>query len=176
MLKKARFLAAVVLPAMLAVQSPAHASCTIPNTLTNGQVADATQVMANFNALANCAIDETAWSSYTPSVTASSGAFTSVSATGRYKKIGKTVFVQIRIEITTNGTAATSFRVTGPFPSVSAGKAQLISASEISVASGALGRAQVQDNSSNIIVKKYDGTYLGGNGYVILVGGAYETA
>lgn len=32
----------------------AHAACTIPNTLTNGQTADATQVMGNFGSLKNC--------------------------------------------------------------------------------------------------------------------------
>lgn len=32
----------------------ADAACTLPYQLTNGQVADATQVMANFNALVNC--------------------------------------------------------------------------------------------------------------------------
>jgi len=32
----------------------AQATCTLPNTLTNGQVADATQVMANFNAVIGC--------------------------------------------------------------------------------------------------------------------------
>src|SRR5689334_1222868 len=30
------------------------APCTIPNQLTNGQMADATQVMANLNALISC--------------------------------------------------------------------------------------------------------------------------
>lgn len=35
--------------------SVAKADCVIPNTLTNGQPADATQVMANFDAVANCA-------------------------------------------------------------------------------------------------------------------------
>src|ERR1041385_7630243 len=30
------------------------APCTVPNQLTNGQVADATQVMANLNALISC--------------------------------------------------------------------------------------------------------------------------
>jgi len=34
--------------------STAQAQCTLPYALTNGQIADATQVMANFNALANC--------------------------------------------------------------------------------------------------------------------------
>jgi hypothetical protein len=36
--------------------SPALGACPIPNTLTNGQVADASQVMANFNALQTCSV------------------------------------------------------------------------------------------------------------------------
>lgn len=39
----------------LAAAVPVHAQqCTVPNTLVNGQVADATDVMENFNAVANC--------------------------------------------------------------------------------------------------------------------------
>jgi hypothetical protein len=34
--------------------SVGQAQCALPNQLTNGQPTDATQVMANFNALANC--------------------------------------------------------------------------------------------------------------------------
>jgi hypothetical protein len=34
--------------------TPATASCTLPFTLTNGQTADATQVMANYNAIISC--------------------------------------------------------------------------------------------------------------------------
>jgi hypothetical protein len=41
------------LVALLAA-SAARAQCTLPYALTNGQVADAAQVMANFNALADC--------------------------------------------------------------------------------------------------------------------------
>ncbi|MBS0527138.1 MAG: hypothetical protein JSS04_26150, partial [Proteobacteria bacterium] len=33
---------------------PASAQCALPYTLADGQKADAFQVMANFNALANC--------------------------------------------------------------------------------------------------------------------------
>jgi hypothetical protein len=33
----------------------AHAACTLPNTFANGQTADATQVMGNFNSVVNCA-------------------------------------------------------------------------------------------------------------------------
>jgi hypothetical protein len=32
----------------------ASAQCTVPNQITNGQVADASQIMANFNAVLNC--------------------------------------------------------------------------------------------------------------------------
>ena len=40
--------------AVLSTASAARAQCTLPYALANGQVADASQVMANFNALANC--------------------------------------------------------------------------------------------------------------------------
>jgi len=36
------------------LQSPASANCSLPYTLTNGQTADASQVMANFNAVIGC--------------------------------------------------------------------------------------------------------------------------
>ena len=42
------------LPLALASASQAQAACALPYTITNGTPADATQVMANFNALADC--------------------------------------------------------------------------------------------------------------------------
>jgi hypothetical protein len=39
---------------MLAPTARAEAACSVPNSISNGQVADATAVMDNFNALANC--------------------------------------------------------------------------------------------------------------------------
>src|SRR3984893_19075122 len=39
---------------LLGWRSPATAACPLPYQLTNGQNADATQVMANFNALVAC--------------------------------------------------------------------------------------------------------------------------
>ena len=46
-----------------------------------------------------------AWSNYTPTVTSQGGTPTTVSATGRYKQIGKTVLVEISVTITDKGTA-----------------------------------------------------------------------
>jgi hypothetical protein len=49
-------LVAIAIPAALSGSSHAlAATCTVPNAITNGQVADATKVMDNFNAVAGCA-------------------------------------------------------------------------------------------------------------------------
>lgn len=40
-------------------QSAAWAECPVPNTISNGQVADATAVMGNFTALRDCAVSKT---------------------------------------------------------------------------------------------------------------------
>jgi hypothetical protein len=39
--------------------APAGASCSAPNTLINGQVADASQIMGNFTAIGSCAVSTT---------------------------------------------------------------------------------------------------------------------
>lgn len=64
---------------ILGFGTSAHAACTIPNTITNGQIADATQVMVDLNALAACA-DAKAPAGSTNSVqtNAGSGTFGSV--------------------------------------------------------------------------------------------------
>ena len=43
----------------LAFAAPAHAQCKVPNVVANGQVADASKVMDNFNAVAACVDDVT---------------------------------------------------------------------------------------------------------------------
>lgn len=47
--------AGAVFLACLIFATPASAACTVPNVITNGQVADATKVMEDFNAVAACA-------------------------------------------------------------------------------------------------------------------------
>jgi hypothetical protein len=51
-----------VIGSLLATAASAQVpQCTVPNTLVNGQVADATDVMENFNAVANCVDDAQAY-------------------------------------------------------------------------------------------------------------------
>lgn len=45
----------IALPILLMATTSAGAACVVPNTLSNGQTADATQLMADFNAVAECA-------------------------------------------------------------------------------------------------------------------------
>jgi hypothetical protein len=114
---------------------------------------------------------------YTPTVTAGSGAFTTVSATGRYKQVGKLVFVYILIEITTNGTAATYVQATLPVASASVGsfnRQVLVGQEHQSTGLACIGN--IANNSSNCQIRLYDFTYPGGTGRKISVQGVYEAA
>ena len=61
------------------------------------------------------AIYAPAWANFTPTITSELGAFTAVSATCRYIKIGTTVHFNMRITITTVGTATGFVQATLPF-------------------------------------------------------------
>lgn len=82
--------------------APASATCPVPNTLTNGQVADATQVMENFNALGNCAVSVSGQAATGGiSVMAGSKEISSGNLTG---------------DVTTSGTTATTLAPSGVAP------------------------------------------------------------
>ncbi len=59
MVKLKALIIAAVTVGSFALASPAVANCPVPITLTNGQVADADQMMTNFGALGNCAVSTT---------------------------------------------------------------------------------------------------------------------
>jgi hypothetical protein len=100
----------VVAPWAIAIGSillsfPALAACTVPNALSNGQVADASEVMDNFNAVATCADD-----AVTPSGTPSTGQIATFSGS-------KTITGgNLSGDVTTSGSAATTLSSTGVTP------------------------------------------------------------
>jgi hypothetical protein len=52
---RSKFCRSLVFVFLATAGAPVAMACTVPNTIINGQVADATEVMDNFNAVAACA-------------------------------------------------------------------------------------------------------------------------
>ena len=116
------------------------------------------------------AIDFPAWSTTTPTPTPGSGAFTTVSCTVAYIVRGKTAFFNCVVSITTNGTAGGNISVTMPF---TAKRDSGFGGREIS-ATGQSINAQMAAASATLTMNKYDGTYMGANGYTLCINGVVE--
>lgn len=115
----------------------------------------------------------TAWGAYTPTISAGSGTFTSATATGAYKTIGKTVHFRAIVTITTNGTAAAFVSISLPIAAVSA-----TSVTGYGAERGNSGKGLVVQpyDASNVIARFSDTVaYPGGNGAILLINGAYES-
>ncbi len=115
-----------------------------------------------------------AWTAYTPSISAGTGTFTSVSATGRYLTAGKVTFIQISVTVTTNGSAA-SF-VIATLPVAAGGGSLYVVAGRDHAASGKLLQCFVAAASSNLFILNYDNTYPAVSGSVLHISGCYENA
>jgi len=115
-----------------------------------------------------------AWTTYTPTLTSSSGTATTTSVTGRYIRIGKMCVVENDIYITNKGTAAGNMMVTLPF--TARANAYVGSAMENSVI-GVVCRCYVAPSENKINLCQYDGVgLLWVNGYGIYSTIAFEVA
>ncbi len=139
---------------------------TFPSIITNGIKFPATQVPS---ADANT-FDDYEEGTTTPTITASSGTFTTVSGTCKYTKIGRMVFINASVTITTAGTAVDNIRFTLPFASGdnSAGVGKEIQATGFQVA------VDVGFGASVCEITKYDGTTMIANGRTIRFSLAYS--
>lgn len=133
--------------------------------LSDGGTGTSKRILGNLPASA-----DQAWISYTPTITASSGTFTTVSATGKYAHVGGGVAVTITITITTNGTAAGAILATLPVASASSA---IICGRENAVTK-MMCQGYVASGASSVSITKYDNTYPGGNAYIIILSGVYE--
>ena len=101
---------------------------------------------------------------FTPTITASSGTFTTVSAAGTYTKIGRQVTIQLRVTITNAGTATGTIKYTLPFTAA----ANTFGGVAFELASvGITGFSWISSTQGNII--KYDYT-----GVVIATGNVWD--
>jgi hypothetical protein len=117
-----------------------------------------------------------AWTSYTPTVTATSGSITTYSAAGWYSQSGKTVVAQARVTITTVGTAAGTMVVTLPITAATGTSKEWIGAALEGQTTGASGWASVLSGAGSVNIRSYNfGTFFGtGNQIIFTV--VYEVA
>jgi len=111
------------------------------------------------------------WISYTPTLTAEAGTFTTASTSGQYKiSDGDTVHFRAQVAITTNGTAAGAVILGLPFAAnvswTFSGVEQVVTARQVSGSTFAA--------SSTMRVVFSDGTYPGANGRTITITGTYQ--
>jgi hypothetical protein len=118
-----------------------------------------------------------AWTtSFTPTVTAGSGTFTSVSATMAYKQIGKTFCWRALVTITTNGTAAGAVQITLP-PGVTPMANANAGSGRASSISGNMLVCQVFGGGTPVIViTLYNNGYPGATGETLAISGLFEVA
>jgi hypothetical protein len=115
---------------------------------------------------------------YTPTVTAYTGAFTSVAATGRWTQVGKQVTFTVVIVITTNGTAAGAVIFTLPTAATStAARKFVVNGREIQGVGTAFGGViDPAASTTTALVKQYDNTYGLTDARTVVVSGVYEAA
>jgi hypothetical protein len=114
------------------------------------------------------------WVPYTPTLSVTSGALTTASASGEYLRRGKILYFKVQISVTTNGTGAGQLGFTVPFASVGTIGQTTAGKERASTGKGVLGFLDAAASVCNL--QFYDGTYPGANGYVINVSGFYEVA
>ena len=105
-----------------------------------------------------------------PSITASTGTFTSVSCTLDYVKVGKHVSCSFSITVTTNGTAAGVIKLPLPFAATAARYGGG------GYSSGGHGLAISPFDASTAAITKYDGTYGAATGQTLYGSFTYVAA
>jgi hypothetical protein len=117
--------------------------------------------------------DVVGWTNYVPAISAGSGSFTSVAATGRYYKIGKLVHFQVRVTVTTVGSAAGATIISLPFTSGSTGVFALCGQDELTAQSY---NARINTGVTSFNAVKYDGSFGLASGSVLDMSGFYESS
>ncbi len=117
--------------------------------------------------------DDSPWTAYAPIVTALSGTFTSVSASGKYHTIGKTVFVSVSVTITTPGTGNYPLVTLPVAPASPSG--QYLVGRETALNGAALIGQVDRAASGKLFIQKYDANPPNVAGWVLELSGAYES-
>jgi carbohydrate esterase-like sialic acid-specific acetylesterase len=141
-------------------------------TWITGGATETASVSTTVSATSSAPLQESAalpWIPYAPVLTCGAGTLTTASATGKYRVLGKTVFFEANISITTNGTCAGAIVATLPKPTLNA-----ISVSGVDASASKSLATLANAVTSTVSLFLYDGTYPGVNAHSYFVSGAYE--
>lgn len=116
-------------------------------------------------------IETPEWRSYTPTASPSTGAFTSYSASGRYRRQGNTIEFMAAITVTNNGTGS-GFVFVG-LPTIAAA-ASVVVAREVAT-TGLMCSATITAGTGTIGVVTSSNGYPVNSGAFLIISGVYET-
>lgn len=133
---------------------------TIDNTLT-------------FSGNDGTELDFGAWESYTPIVSSSGGAFTSVNVTAHYKKIGKTVVFQMSIQMVSLGSASGTLYASLPIET--AANCVFVIPGRETANTGKMCQGYVGGNETDLWINYYDNTTVVATGNLIFLSGVYQS-
>jgi hypothetical protein len=136
-----------------------------PFPFTSGQILTAAQM----NSIAEAATN------YTPTISAATGTFTTVTGAAQYIRINKLCWVRFNISITTNGTAGTAVVLTLPFTGVTPYGNTALGVCRETSATGFLSQV-FQQSTTTVAIINYDNSYPGGNGRNLTGTFFYEVA
>ncbi len=114
------------------------------------------------------------WLPYTPAITATVGIFATVSATGSYQLIGRTVVFQMIIDMTATGSASGTMIATLPFPTAP-DTAFVVPGRENNI-TGKMCQGYVGGFSNSLWINYYDNSSVIANGNRFFISGMYEAA
>lgn len=115
----------------------------------------------------------TAWTAYTPTIEAGAGSFTTVSATGKSKTLGKTVFVEVNVVIATVGTATSFCSATLPF---TAAASYYVLTGMDADNTGHMLKGLIQPSGTLVQITKYDNSTPNASGARLVMTGVYQSA
>lgn len=154
-------------------------NATAALALANSGVTAATydRVTVDAKGRVTAGTNKPAWTTYTPTVTANSGTFTSASATGKYLIADGICHLQVVVTVTTKGAGANPiFTLPVPAPALSGNLNMPLLASE-QVVNGKSGRAIILADLLRGYVRAADATDLASaDGAVIYINGSYPIA
>ena len=116
-----------------------------------------------------------AWTSYSPTITASSGSYTTASANGNYTRVGKLCVLRLRGLITTVGTG-TNPVFSLPFTAATTTNGRFTGAIRENAATGLSGTATIDSAATTLSTFRYDNGAFSGSGYDYSITISYEVA